>query len=502
MICIVASSLYLAACSGGGGSSGTSSPPPPPPPPANQTPTADLTADRTSADEGQMITLSAAGSSDADGDTLNFTWSQTNGPLAELNIAGDMAEVILPEVTQDTNVTIRVTASDGSASDIADIVLSSENIELSPTVTALSAPEATLTGVVNPQQANSALREGVGFGASPALSVVTGLNGSAQLSYYEPNGGVFGSNRPLAIVETVEDNIASAVGNFSNSFPNISHAFAFEAEGKVRTYGFSSGPSAYAELDNFDVPNVCSVQTIDEFSRPPFADNLIVGTRGNGLSLYENEGNISGLDRLGEFERETVLDASGTYCFIIVPEGETDVFAFNSDSGLIETWAPQGMSGLQQGTMIDPNLPSGLDLVDFDAFINSQGLMIFAFLLTDGQHDGDHRVRLIYTDLSGNGPTQADPFFQVERSWDKGVPSALEVFGFGGSPDIFIALRTVPFVGVIENDAEPVLGDVAPDFSDVSYQPTELGATDISEIAITYQDKGIVEFIRDNQLDD
>lgn len=484
-------------CSGGGGGSSPPPSPPTPPAPSNTAPSAVIDANLTSADEGQSISLSAANSTDPDGDTLNFTWSQAGGPTADITPNGDAANVRLPEVDQDTNITIRVTASDGSANDSADITLTSNNIILTPIEDVLGLPDATLTGVIAPQEAALAIPLTSGFGGPLALSVVTGSNNDARFSYFEPDSsGAFGPDAPFQLSQTIEDNLSSTTGNFTGGSPNVDYALGFEAEGSVQIFDLASGTPAYSELDQFDVPGVCSLASIGL----SFADDLVIGTRGNGLSVFMNGFNGSGA--AGEFDDEIILAGSGSYCLTKVQAGQTDIFSFNTDSSQIDRWEAI-IGGFQQGPSIDPELPNGLTLVNFEIFLSNQGLVVVALLLTDGNHDGDHRVKLLYTDFFGDGPSASEPFFVLERTWSKGIPSDLEIVGVGddASPDILVALETAPYVAVIENDASVLEGDTAPDFEDIAFSPTRLGATEISVTAITYRDPGIVEFQREIKRD-
>ncbi len=83
------------------------------------------------ADERTMVRLDASASTDADGQTLSFGWTQTGGPAVTL--AADA--FVAPEVTADTALTFQLTASDGTAMATDDVVVTVRNVNRPPAVT-------------------------------------------------------------------------------------------------------------------------------------------------------------------------------------------------------------------------------------------------------------------------------------------------------------------------------------------------------------------------------
>ncbi len=97
----------------------TRRPVPPPAPSVGATPVADAGADL-AADPGEAVTLDGSGSSDPDGDTLSFAWSQTSGEAVTLSDA-DMARATFtaPETTGDLAFRLTVTDPGGLSASAA-----------------------------------------------------------------------------------------------------------------------------------------------------------------------------------------------------------------------------------------------------------------------------------------------------------------------------------------------------------------------------------------------
>ncbi|SEL43930.1 PA domain-containing protein [Colwellia chukchiensis] len=80
----------------------------------NTAPVAQAAATPTAAKAGTKVTLSAAGSSDVDGDSLTYSWSQTAGPSVALTGATSAsASFVAPKLGDDTRLTFSVSVSDG-----------------------------------------------------------------------------------------------------------------------------------------------------------------------------------------------------------------------------------------------------------------------------------------------------------------------------------------------------------------------------------------------------
>ena len=91
--------------------------------PANIAPTADAGTDATVA-EGDTVTLDGSGSTDGDGDTLTYAWTQTGGPSVTLSDATAAVPSFTapPKTASDQTLTFELVVSDGVTSSAADTV--------------------------------------------------------------------------------------------------------------------------------------------------------------------------------------------------------------------------------------------------------------------------------------------------------------------------------------------------------------------------------------------
>jgi hypothetical protein len=116
--------------------------------PSNAPPTADAGDDQT-VSGGDTVTLDANGSSDPNGDTLTYSWTQTAGPTISLSDADTATPTFTaPNVDTDTTLTFKLTVDNGSATATDTTTV---------TVTANSSPLTVKTiGVTNENAQSSA----------------------------------------------------------------------------------------------------------------------------------------------------------------------------------------------------------------------------------------------------------------------------------------------------------------------------------------------------------
>ncbi|MCH9693232.1 MAG: PKD domain-containing protein [Gammaproteobacteria bacterium] len=148
LISLMASGLVVAAC----GSSGSDTPAPPVTP-ANATPVANAGPNQ-SVDELSANSLDGSASSDADGDTLTYSWTQTAGPTVTLSDntvatptfdAPDVLATATPVV-----LTFQLTVNDGlvNASNAVDVTVNDVGLGANSPPTASAGPDQAVLELV------------------------------------------------------------------------------------------------------------------------------------------------------------------------------------------------------------------------------------------------------------------------------------------------------------------------------------------------------------------
>ncbi|MCK5940355.1 MAG: hypothetical protein KAI24_00185, partial [Planctomycetes bacterium] len=91
--------------------------------PGNTAPVADAGVDQR-VNDGEVVTLTAAGSTDADGDAMTYTWVQTGGPAVTLSDANAAQPTFTaPDGVDPATLTFELTANDGNTSTTDTVVI-------------------------------------------------------------------------------------------------------------------------------------------------------------------------------------------------------------------------------------------------------------------------------------------------------------------------------------------------------------------------------------------
>src|SRR5882724_4007169 len=102
----------------------------------NDAPTADAGSDQTVA-ENDPVTLTAAGSTDPEGQTLTYTWTQTSGPAVTLSDAHAAAPTFTaPEGLANTDIAFQLSVSDGTNTSLDSVTVHVNRDNDAPTANA------------------------------------------------------------------------------------------------------------------------------------------------------------------------------------------------------------------------------------------------------------------------------------------------------------------------------------------------------------------------------
>ena len=161
--------------------------------PPNQEPTANAGSDQT-VNEGDTVSLDGSGSSDPDGDTLTYAWTQTAGTQVTLDDASSATpSFTAPDVGADgETLTLELTVDDGNGHTATDAVAINVNnvIVNQPPVASLTANPTTIDEGSTSALDASASTDDAGI-VEYAFEQVGGTAGTITVDSTDPSKATF-----------------------------------------------------------------------------------------------------------------------------------------------------------------------------------------------------------------------------------------------------------------------------------------------------------------------
>ncbi|ACT58120.1 PKD domain-containing protein [Hirschia baltica] len=507
----------LSACGGGGGSS-SPTPPSPSAPAVNTPPNADISTTNVVTDERQEISLSAAGSSDADGDSLTYSWSQIAGPdLGAGTQTGDTFTAQVPELTADETYTIELTASDGQASTTQTIEIIGRKIVLTPLATEWGnqfGGYQTDGQIVPPFWSNN----GSYFLTNVYTPATDTQEGKYSEYYYEPRGAgnydySLSYNHPANFSEPftppVNYRLDTSVWNDFYQYVSSNNTIEIRDNADLENPQILQLPSAACAVFNSEF--IEGFDSVANSNSPKVFPNLLVALDTGGIIEYENLGNrvltatgfpdTANSMNWGKYaETSSVFKEGGNYCSgllgkQVVKTPTSDGHAlevtghnfilFDEDSQNLQLFAASGVEPFvnaapiaQMSTAsITSETLSGIPQVQASIYEDHGTANHFwAIGLTTKTHDGEHYVIVInenfnemkYMRLPNGVPTD---IYAIPHQSD-GIPYNEQ------TSDLFIISPDSPYVVYFENNAAQGTGYAdATNFEDAQYIDVGFGGS-------------------------
>ena len=418
---VVTSILALMACGGGSGSSGGSTPPPQgggTTTPTNAAPTASISVSDMAPNEGLKTTLDASESSDPDGDSITYAWTQLSGPDLVLSAPSSaQTDISVPNLTADTSARIQLQVSDGTLTSTQEVTLTLTNVVLTPVATSTITGEQTLS---YPNIAVTLPTFEYFFEKTPFLVYESAGRYIWDALGYSVDDG--------SILEIDSSRIESEVGKIvSAEVDQFSPTFAVLSSTKA---SFFSALSDSPELFSIDTAQPCDL--VSEPNRRP--GNIIIGKSNGGAEVVELAINSS-FEATGA---STILQSFGgnaSLCKMQIIQstlgdgfynGDEKLVAFDQNTNQLTDYSiVKNNSNRMVGVTENTTVPLSLDLPDGGAVefitstkIDSAGIEGIALIFSNGETDGLHRLVII-------GLDQAGSILQETYSWPYGVPSGI-----------------------------------------------------------------------------
>jgi glucose/arabinose dehydrogenase/PKD repeat protein len=257
----------------------------------NRPPTADAGENRT-VEEGDSVSLDGSGSSDPDGDTLAYAWTQTAGPTASVaDETSATPTVTAPEVDANRTLVFELSVSDGNGGTDTDAVTVEVLDDPDPPD---PAPPAT-TVTLSPEQSEVLIDE----------------NATYDVVVDSVDGGVGAYNLSVSVENESVATVADAGVSGTPSRTDVSYG----ADGS--TVRIEATGADTADTGSVAVASVVVSGSTAGTSDLTVAARSIETENGTGYNVTEERGasvTVSALDPIGEFENPpTDPDGDGLY---------------------------------------------------------------------------------------------------------------------------------------------------------------------------------------------
>lgn len=260
---------------------------------SNTLPSVDAGIDQT-VNEGELVTLNGVNSSDANGDTLTYTWVQTSGPAVTLSDANATQPTFTaPEGLSNTNVTFDLQVSDGKSSPVTDCVAITINAD-NDAPTANAGEQQTVNEgekiVLNGSGSSDPEGSGLTYSWVQTSGPAVTLNDptAAQPIFTAPNSisnttiefelmvsdGNSSSSSSVAVAVNTDNDAPTANAGHNTTMQEgktftLNGTASTDPEGQNLTYTWTQTSGPTIELDN---PNAAEAQ----FTAPEFLRNTAV----------------------------------------------------------------------------------------------------------------------------------------------------------------------------------------------------------------------------------
>ncbi|MDB2439062.1 PKD domain-containing protein [Hellea sp.] len=409
--------LALTAC-GGGGSSST-----PPqtsggtPTPSNTAPVANIVVSDTSPNEGLSSNLNASTSTDADGDTLSFSWTQLSGPTLTFSASNNVVtDITVPNLDSDETARIQLQVSDGTNTTTQEVTLNLTNVVLTPVANPTITAEKSL---IYPNEIID-------------VPTVTRFFETSNFLVHQTNDefvwdtfGYNDSNEPVVLRESFFTTVAGKI--ISEGLNTRDRDLAVTSENLVSDIDLTFAPPTQFV---YDAEQPCAFDRANNFRN----GNRVIGHTNGGLSLVSTIGLPTGgsttvLQQFGgnaslcemQVSSQALIDrfsSSVDQRLLVFDETNQEIISLE----MLENRNQELSELVEDSTVaLDLELPAGSNVEFVTSLkLSANGAGAMALLFSDGETEGNHRLVIV-------GLGSANEILQQTYSWAYGVPSSMSI---------------------------------------------------------------------------